>query len=232
MLDRAPSLADTLAARLREEIASGLLQAGERLPTEQQIALTYGVSRPTVREAVGLLKHDGLVVSRQGAGAFVADPSSSSVFRLKVADFSNWEELRNFIELLRAVESAATEHAAVRRSEADLVAIQARLEAVQAAIDRGELAVDEDISFHRAIIDASGNPFFRDLSEFLDRQVRNYVRTARTNTARLAGMAQTTQGEHTAIFDAIVAGEPHLARTAAETHLKNSANRLARYFGD
>ena len=53
--------------RLRDEIASGRIQAGERLPKEQQLALTYGVSRPIVREAVGRLKHDGLGVTRPGA---------------------------------------------------------------------------------------------------------------------------------------------------------------------
>jgi len=56
IIGRGPSLADTLALRLREEIASGRLRPGERLPTEQQIAGTYGVSRPIVREAVGRLK--------------------------------------------------------------------------------------------------------------------------------------------------------------------------------
>ncbi|MFH1554678.1 MAG: GntR family transcriptional regulator, partial [Pseudomonadota bacterium] len=69
IIGRGPSLADTLAQRLREEISSGRLRPGERLPTEQQLAGTYGVSRPIVREAVGRLKHDGLVLTRQGAGA-------------------------------------------------------------------------------------------------------------------------------------------------------------------
>lgn len=232
ILDRAPSLADTLAQRLREEISSGRIRSGERLPTEQQLAMTYGVSRPIVREAVGRLKHDGLVVSRQGAGAFVADPGSSSVFRLAVADFTNKDELRNIVELLMAVEASATEHSAERRSEADLVVIKTRLDAMQAAINRGESGVDEDVAFHRAIIDATGNPFFRDLSDFLDRRVRNFIRTARANSARLAGMAQTVQGEHRAIYDAIAARDPAAARMAAEAHLKNAAKRLALYLSE
>jgi DNA-binding FadR family transcriptional regulator len=232
VLNRSPSLADTLASRLREEIASGRLQPGDRLPTEQQIAITYGVSRSIVREAVGRLKHDGLVISRQGAGAFVAEPGASPVFRLDGADFSNKDELRNIIELLMAVEASATEHAAERRSEADLLVIEATVAAMQAAIDRGESGVDDDVAFHRAIIDAAGNPFFRDLSEFLDRRVRKFIRAARANTARLAGMAQMVQGEHRAIFDAIANRDKKAARDAAETHLKNAAKRLALYLGD
>lgn len=229
IIGRAPSLADTLAHKLRDEIASGRLRAGERLPTEQQLAATYGVSRPIVREAVGRLKHDGLVVSRQGAGAFVADPSLNTVFRLDVADFTNKEEIRNIIELLMAVEATATEYAAERRTEADLAIIRDRLNAMQAAIDRGEPGVDEDVAFHRAIVDATGNPFFRDLSDFLDRRVRNFIRTARANSARQSGMTQKVQGEHKAIFDAITAGDPGAARAAAESHLKNAARRLSLY---
>lgn len=142
-----------------------------------------------MREAVGRLKHDGLVVSCQGAGALVADPGSISAFRLDVADFSDKEELHNIIELLMAVEASATEHTASRRTKEDLKIIQAQLNVMQAAIDRGEPGVDEDVAFHRAIIEASGNPFFRDLLEFLDRRVRTFIRTARANTARMIGMA-------------------------------------------
>jgi len=229
-LDRAPSLADTLAHKLRQEIAAGRMRPGERLPTEQQISERYGVSRPTVREAIGRLKHDGLVVTRQGAGAFIAEPGALAVFRLDVEDFTNRDEIRNIVELLMAVEATATELAAQRRGEKDLAAIQAQLDAMQAAIDRGEPGVDEDMAFHRAIVDATGNPFFRDLSDFLDRRVRHFIRTARANTARMGGLTQAVQAEHQAIFDMIAKADPAGARRAAETHLRNAAERLSLYF--
>jgi len=228
-LARAPSLADTLAARLREEIAAGHLATGEKLPSEMQMSERYGVSRPTVREAIGRLKHDGLVVTRQGAGVFVGDPGASSVFRLNVADFSDRNEIGHIVELLMAVEASATEHAAVRRSAAELARIRQRLDAMQQAIDRGEPGVDEDVAFHREIIEATGNPFFRDLSDFLDRKVRNFIRTARMNSARHAGLTQAVQSEHLAIYEAIRDGDARRARAAAETHIENAGRRLEVY---
>ncbi|MCA0404651.1 MAG: FadR family transcriptional regulator [Proteobacteria bacterium] len=230
-LHRAPSLADTLAARLREEILAGHLTAGDKLPSEHEISEKYGVSRPTVREAIGRLRHDGLVVSRQGSGVFVADPQAASVFRLDVQDFENREEVRHIVELLIGVEGVATQLAAERRSEADLVAIKARLDAVQDAIDRGEPGVEEDVAFHRAIIEATGNPYFRDLSEFLDRKVRSFIRTARQNSARFSGLAQMVQAEHVEIYKAIAAGDGPAARAAAELHVNNAAGRLRLYVG-
>lgn len=229
VLGRAPSLADTLAHRLREEIASGRLRPGEKLPTEHQMSETYGVSRPIVREAVGRLKHDGLVTTRQGAGAFVADPGAASTFRLDIADLSDKAEMSAIVELLMAVEATATAHAAVRRSVDDLARIRCQLDAMQAAVDRGDPGVDEDMAFHRAIVEATGNPYFRDLSQFLDHRVRHFIRTARANTARLGGLAQAVQREHEAIFAAIERQDAASARTAAEEHLRNAASRLALY---
>jgi GntR family transcriptional repressor for pyruvate dehydrogenase complex len=230
LIGRAPSLVDVLTQKLSDGIAAGHFKPGEKLPTEQRIAETYGVSRPIVREAIGRLKHDGVVVSRQGAGAFVAESGSPSVFRLQVSDFTDRDEIRGIVELLMAVESSATELAALRRTEEDLASIQSALDAMQAAIDRGEPGVDEDVSFHRAIVEATKNPFFRDLSDFLDRRVRTFIRTARSNTARgHAGLTALVQNEHQAIFEAIRAGDAARARQAAEEHLRNAAERLALY---
>lgn len=229
-IDRGPSLADVLAQRLSEDIASGQLKPGEKLPTEHQLAETFGVSRPIVREAIGRLKHDGLVVSRQGAGVFVVEPGTSSVFRLQVSDFSDRDEISGIVELLMAVESSATEIAAIRRTDDDLAAIQAQLDAMQVCIERKDSGVDEDVAFHRAIIHATKNPFFRDLSDFLDRRVRTFIRTARANTAKQQeGLIRAVQAEHQAIFDAIRLQDATAARKAAEDHLNRAAERLAIY---
>ena len=229
-LDRAPSLADVLAQRLAGEIAEGRYGPGEKLPSEQQIASTYGVSRPIVREAFGRLKHDGLITSRQGSGAFVALAGGASVFRLDVGNFTDRQEIEAIIELLMAIESSATELAAQRRTEEDLALIRTQLEAMQAAIERGDSGVDEDVGFHQAIVNATKNPFFKDLSTFLDRRVRSFIRTARANTAKLqTGHMMAVQDEHRAIFEAIRAQNSQAARQAAEDHLKQAAERLAIY---
>jgi DNA-binding FadR family transcriptional regulator len=113
-----------------------------------------------VREAIGLLKHDGLVTTRQGAGVFVTEGRVLTSFRLDNLDFGNKAEIRHIIKLSRAVESAATRLAALRRNPMELAAAEAQLLAMQAAIDRGDPVVEEDVAFHRVIIEVSGNPIF------------------------------------------------------------------------
>src|SRR3546814_1075555 len=64
----------TIAAELRSQITAGELGAGAVLPSEADLAGSYGVSRVTVRKALELLRDEGIVGSRQGFGWFVAAP--------------------------------------------------------------------------------------------------------------------------------------------------------------
>lgn len=223
LMPRPPLLAERVANQVREEIARGGFKAGDRLPTEREMSEAYGVSRAIVREALGRLKHDGMVVTRQGSGAFVTDGTEPTL-RLHVVP-SDAEDLRGVVELLSAVRSAASAHAAVRRTRAQLAAITKWYEAIGEAILKGLPGEEEDIAFHRAIIEAAGNPLFNQILEFLDGRVRHFVRTARTNS-RQRGLTGQVQEEHRAMRDAIAAGDPVAARIAAEQHLANALKRL------
>ena len=223
-MQRGPLLAEKLADEVRQEIADGTFRAGERLPTEREMSESYGVSRAIVREALGRLKHDGLVVSRQGSGAFVMQGAAPTL-RLHVVP-SDVADLRSVVELLSAVRSAASAHAALRRTPAQLEAITRWYEAIGQAVRDGQDGEEEDIGFHRAIIDAAGNPLFNQILDFLDARVRHFVRTARTNS-RQWGLTELVQEEHRAMLDAIAIGNADAARTAAERHLSNALERLA-----
>ena len=224
ILARAPSLADTVAARLRREITEDRYKPGEKLPTERELSETYGVSRAIIREALGRLKQDGLVRSRQGSGAFVAE-AGTPVFRLSVVDLRDTAEIQNVVELLVAFESAASALAATRRTKAQLAMINAQFDAMERAIVEDRSGVDEDVAFHRAIVDATANPVFRDMFDFLDTRVRGFIGAARTNSARRS-LSRQVQDEHRAILDAIKAKDGEAARSAAAIHLQNAIKRL------
>lgn len=231
LLHRAPLLADRIAETLFADIKSGKYSRGQKLPTERALAETYGVSRPIVREALGLLRQDNVIVSRQGSGAFVAD-EVSSVFRLKAADTLNPGDVHQIIELLIAVEATASGYAAERRSATQLKAIKKTLSDLQDAIDTGGTGIEEDIAFHRAIVEATGNPVFLDMLNFLDGRVRSFIRTARLNSSRIDGLAQQVVEEHAAIVDAIERQDRGGAIKAAADHLNNALARLSRYRPD
>lgn len=226
-LVRTPLLADAVAQKLRREISGGRYKPSGKLPTERELSERYGVSRSIIREALGRLKQDGLVISRQGSGAFVAE-GGSPVFRLDMGQLVDLKEVSNVVELLIAFESAASGHAATRRTKAELAAIQAEFEAMNRAIELGLPGIDEDFGFHRAIVDATHNPVFREMSQFLDSRVRNFIRAARTNSARHEGITRKVQEEHRIILNAIEEGNENAARLAAASHLRNAVDRLVK----
>jgi len=228
-LVRPSGLPDEIAKRLRNEVLNGTLKPGDKLPSEQQLCRMFGVSRPVVREAISRLKYDGVLESFQGRGVFVSGDGSGSSFRIDDPNLDDQGELAHIIELLVAIEGAATGLAAARRSKQDLEAIKKALDAMAAAIDEGRNGVDEDMSFHRTIVEATRNPFFITLISFLESRVRNLIRVARTNTARYEGLANRVQVEHEAIYQAIVARDPDAAKAAAERHLRNAGVRLKLY---
>jgi len=224
----AQSLAHALTERLGAEIVSGRLAPGARLPTEQELIASAGVSRTVVREAIAALRAEGLVVTRQGAGAFVAE-GSRRPFRIEAADLSSLPEVLAVMELRTGIEVEAAGLAAERAGAADVRAIAAAYDAIGAAIARHDAAIEEDFAFHRAIALATGNPQFSRFLEYLGRFIipRQTIRVA-TGAAERIAYLRTFQKEHLAILKAIRAKSVLRARTAMRAHLLNSRKRYRR----
>src|SRR3546814_879795 len=108
------NLAAELVERLSGEILSGKLAPGSKLPTEQEMVAATGVSRTVVREAVAALRAEGLVVTRQGVGAFVAADIRRRPFRIDEASLDVLKEVVNVLELRAALEAEAAALAAER----------------------------------------------------------------------------------------------------------------------
>ena len=75
-------LGDQLYGQILEQIVSGALKEGDKLPSENKICQAFGVSRPTVRAALMRLNADGLVITRQGSGTFLQKRPSDHLTRL------------------------------------------------------------------------------------------------------------------------------------------------------
>ena len=216
-----------LAQRLSAEILSGRLQPGARLPTEQELSLATGVSRTVVREAVAALRAEGLVVTRQGLGAFVPADVQRRPFRIDPDGVKSAKDVLQILELRMGLEIEASGLAAERRTKQDLVQMETALRAVEAEIEVGGNAIDADFAFHLAIFRGVHNRYFPQLLEFLGnfiipRQILNVANGGDTERLRYLRRIQT---EHVAIYEAIRDQNIAAARTAARRHLTNSLSR-------
>jgi GntR family transcriptional regulator, transcriptional repressor for pyruvate dehydrogenase complex len=226
----ARSLTEDLVQRLRGQILGGGLAPGARLPTEQQLVQSLGVSRTVVREAVAALRADGLVVTRQGVGAFVADHVHRRPFRIEPEQLTSLERVLDVMELRLAVETEAAALAAQRRRPADLQLMAAALRNVDAALARGEPAVEADFEFHRAIAAATGNAFFGDFLRYLGQFIipRQSIRGVASTAEAQANYLRQVQAEHRVIVAAIRARDAQQAADQMRAHLVGSRERYRR----
>lgn len=222
------TLADRLAQRLSESIVRGELKHGDRLPTEAQLAVEHGVSRSVVREAVHRIKSQGLVVSRQGSGVFVAPASlqRALVFDPKVLE--SVQAVVHVVEIRRVLEGEMAALAAQRATRSQVAALKRALLAIDEAVTAGRDGVDEDLAFHRAIGEATGNPQFSLLLGFLEQYLREGMRITRGNEARRVDFMEAVRKEHRSIVDAVSARDAAAARRAATQHLVHGEKRLER----
>jgi GntR family transcriptional repressor for pyruvate dehydrogenase complex len=224
------NLTAELVRRLATEIRAGRLNPGDRLPTEQALMRQAGVSRTVVREAVSALRAEGLVTTRQGVGAFVADPSGRGQVRIDPAEMQSLADVLQVIELRIAIETEAAGLAAERRSEGTLSRIEAAADAFAKAVGAGDSAVAQDLEFHRAIFAATGNSFFPRFLEFLGPMLipRQTVRPHLDDGAARTAYLSRVREEHEQITAAIAASQPNQARMAMRRHLTASRDRYAR----
>lgn len=221
-----PGLTVRMADRLQAIILAGELKPGDRIPTENELARSFSVSRTVVREAVTRLKADGLVVSRRGAGAYVADAALTGAFRLSNEPEVSLESVLQLAELRLGVESQAAFLAAQRATPVQVRGIKRALDAMSSAIERGGDGVDADVRFHRLVAAATGNPVILAFLEFLGRHLSAQIRVSRLNTAHFPGRSRRVLEEHCAIYEAIAARDPKRARAMAVRHLDGTIKRL------
>lgn len=219
------SLTHELASRLTADIISGRLAPGTQLPTEQELIQATGVSRTVIREAVAALRADGLVMTRQGVGAFVA-PNTRRPFRIDVDELQS-REVVDVMELRTGVEIEAAGLAAERATAADRRRITAAYAKIDAAIGRNDDAIAEDFAFHSAIAAAAGNPQFDKFLQYLGRFIipRQSIRSKAGSPSDRRAYLETIQKEHGEIRDAIFDGAVTQARGAMRRHLVNSRKR-------
>jgi GntR family transcriptional repressor for pyruvate dehydrogenase complex len=221
-------LSDQVAEQLTAEIKQGRLMPGDKLPTEARLVEQFEVSRTVVREAVSRLKSLGLVDSRQGSGVFVSQQLPFAPLHFEVQHTASQEAVVQMVEVRRALEAEVAALAAERRGAGDIRAIQQAVQALDAAVQAGGNGVDEDVKFHRAIADATRNPFLIQTLEYLGQFLHGATQVTRANEARRMDFAAEVHTEHQAILQAVQAGDANAARQAAATHMNNAIVRIER----
>jgi DNA-binding FadR family transcriptional regulator len=230
-VNRGPHLSTLVASSISREIAQGRLKPGDQLPTEQALATTFGVSRNVVREAIARLRSEGRIWSQQGRGAFVADATNATVLTIDYETLQRADSFRNLFELRGMLEVQIAALAATRRSDADIEAMERALDGMRTAPYGSVAWLKNDLGFHRAVAEATRNPYMGQFLIFVSERVRESILAA-GNQQKSDDMARTTLGEHERILTAIKAGDAKAASAAMTRHLAGAASRVGLPGGD
>ncbi|WP_232830676.1 FadR/GntR family transcriptional regulator [Tropicimonas sp. IMCC34011] len=214
-----------IAESLRAQIEAGQYKAGDRLPSERELTEAHSVSRTVVREALALLRVDGLVEARKGSGVYAIGPGRAT----KPFEDIDTERLSSVIELFElrsAFEIRAAGLAAIRRSADQIDAIEQTHEAVARAIEDGVSPREADFAFHEAIALASNN---RRFPEFLALIRPGIIPRVELRSGGGPPRPYTPNPdlvtEHSAIANAIIDGDRDAAEARMEAHLEGSLER-------
>jgi GntR family transcriptional repressor for pyruvate dehydrogenase complex len=219
-------LSDQVAHALEAEIRSGRIATGDKLPTEAALVQQFNVSRTVVREAMSRLRSQGLVDARQGSGVYVQQPPTSESLRFEPLHSDSMEAVIQIVEVRRALEAEVADLAAQRHTPAQMLAIHNAVRAIEAAVQRGEDGVAEDVLFHRAIALAANNSYLLHTLDYLAQFLHGVTRVTRANEARRQDFATAVTFEHSETVAAIAARNRQAARAAATAHMDNAIQRM------
>lgn len=219
-------LGDQVYQGLQALLGTAGYMPGDKLPSENALAERFGVSRPVVRQALVQLRTEGRVVSRKGSGNYVSDtPDPAPV--IPFGAFHSIPDVRNFLEFRCSLEGEIAAQAARRFEPEEVAEVHRRLLKLEAAVAAGEPAIEEDIAFHSAIAQASGNRFFVLTLAAIMQQSRFAIRLVRDLSGRsLASRLADVRSEHRRIDAAIASGKPEQAKAAMVAHLQGGILRL------
>ena len=221
---RNPSVTEDAINKIRERIVAGAWRPGDRLPKESELAAELGLSRNSLREAVRALSQLRVLEVRQGDGTYVSSlepdlllESTGFITHLLLGDTA-----LELFEVRRLLEGAAAALAAARISEGGKAELAGMLERMGRAENVEEL-VEADVGFHAVVARATGNGVLTSLLASLS------TRTMRLRLWRgraVDNALDVTRDEHRRIYEAIVGGDPELARAAATAHIASGERWL------
>lgn len=225
---RAPQVSASIAEQILSRITAGELPVGARLPTEAELARDFGVSRPSVREALAALQFSGHVESRRGFGTVVvnADIAPATVERRRPL-----QTLREAVDLLETrlvLEPYALSAAAEDPDREALKNARKLIDGMRAAVNEPGLHASTDIRVHRSLLATCRNVVLRDAAtRLVEMSLDPMLIRARTQAWSSDELPHRWTDHHEAVYEAIRDGDPARARASCLAHLASVVDNLA-----
>jgi GntR family transcriptional regulator, transcriptional repressor for pyruvate dehydrogenase complex len=211
------TLADGIGDRILGLIRAGEYEPGDRLPAITEMARSFGVGHPTVREALKKLQIVGVIDIRHGSGVYVKGGLDTMVVSNPV--FTGTVSKKLLLDLIEArmpLEITAAGLAATGATEAHLERMERFLAQAHDNLDDDDVLTSFNMAFHREIAAASDNTVLAQIQDVLT----NLFRREQSMILSIYILREKDHEEHLQILDALRRRDPELARQRMQAHLE------------
>jgi len=209
-------VSDEIVGQVRALISEGVLKPGDRLPPERELIREFGVSRPSLREALKSLVAQGFLEVKQGDRTFVKSITSEKLQDpLSLLLKADTQKIFDLIEVRKAMEAWGAFHAAQRGSEEDIKQLEEIIGEMKEALDEGKSWEKQDADFHLAMAQATHNT----IQTHMMSTIYDLLRESVARIFRDQGKAKKLFSQHYRIFSAIKNRSPDKARERVLEHL-------------
>ena len=207
---------EEIADKLEEMILSDEISVDEKLPSEQALATSFGVSRPVVRESLMLLNARGLITQKNGEGAYVSRPTPDSFVQTmnRIAQMSNID-VTSLFEVRMALEVLSAQKAAIHATLEDLRGLEELLDEMRKNRDDDARFAQLDAEFHAVIAHIGGNEILYLFINSLVQQITVMIQ----NNLTLEGANEDALRYHERIIEAIRSGLPEKSGDIMRKHI-------------
>lgn len=229
-LARPAQVSQSISQQILSALRDGRYPVGSRLPSESELAQQFGVSRPSVREALAALQFAGYVESRRGAGSVVVSLHSrgDSAGGPGRPVLQTATDIVDLLETRLVLEPAAMASAAADPDLDGLASARAVVDGMRVAATEPELRAETDIRAHRALVRVCRNKVLVESTlQVLDLVLDPVLASSRSDAWSSPERPREWAGQHDAVLDAVAAGDAVAARHHCVEHLRSVGEQLA-----
>jgi len=212
---------------LKKIIKENKFPPDQPLPSENELAMMFGVSRAPIREALSVLAASGIIESRQGGRSYIKKVDLSNMLEPLTFEMIPIEQIYELLEMRIIMETQAASLAAIRHDEEALTLIEKALENFYITVTNpNEVGDQADVEFHKQIVHASKNRFLIQTFENIDELYRKSIAFSLKKNIGLVEKRIQVYEEHQKIFLAIKDRDEKQAAIAMKIHLENVMSKL------
>ena len=222
---------EVIAEQIKQQIMSGDLKPGDRLPTGKELCEMYQVGRSTVREALSALEIMGLIETRQGEGSTVKTWKAEDMEFLNFQDLLISEEtVLELMEARKSLETSISRMAAAKRTEEDLKKLEDNLKNMELNVTNVNESKKFDMLFHQTLAQSTHNSIMVHLMKTISDHMDKAMEEIRRITLGNPRLSERILKEHRSIYQAVVDQDSDLAQQKMLEHLGHFENEMIEYY--